>query len=124
MVGRGLEQPDVVARLLDVAAEPCKPMYAMAADVPLVLAQVTYDSMAWVRDSEARVCAGLRELALQHALRLAVIDGFVELLAAPSATPDAHAPLLTRAREPSFEARKRSVARRLEQRADADDGNE
>lgn len=38
MVGRGLERPDVVQRLLDVKHQaPCKPQYSMAAEEPLLL---------------------------------------------------------------------------------------
>ena len=33
MVGRGHEGPDIVARLLDVAATPCKPQFKMADEV-------------------------------------------------------------------------------------------
>ncbi|KAF5022617.1 hypothetical protein F66182_5332 [Fusarium sp. NRRL 66182] len=37
LAGQGLEKPDVVTALLDVAANPCKPNYVMADEVPLVL---------------------------------------------------------------------------------------
>jgi tRNA pseudouridine38/39 synthase len=37
MVGRGLERPDVVRRLLDVRARPRKPQYALAPEQPLLL---------------------------------------------------------------------------------------
>lgn len=37
LVGRGLESPDVVSRLLDLQATPRKPLYTMAPDEPLVL---------------------------------------------------------------------------------------
>jgi tRNA pseudouridine38/39 synthase len=37
MVGKGLEAPGIVSRLMDVAAEPAKPDYGLAADYPLLL---------------------------------------------------------------------------------------
>lgn len=37
MVGRGLEPPSVVARLLDTASTPAKPQYNLAAEDPLLL---------------------------------------------------------------------------------------
>jgi hypothetical protein len=33
LIGQGLEEPSVVARLLDVAATPCKPVYTLASEV-------------------------------------------------------------------------------------------
>lgn len=42
LVGQGLEEPDVVAQLLDVKANPCKPQYNMAAEHPLVLCEIGY----------------------------------------------------------------------------------
>ena len=33
LVGQGLEEPAVVASLLDVAAHPCKPIYTLASEV-------------------------------------------------------------------------------------------
>ena len=37
MVGQGLEPASVVDRLLDVAAQPCRPNYVLASEAPLVL---------------------------------------------------------------------------------------
>ncbi|KAH6896902.1 pseudouridine synthase [Thelonectria olida] len=37
LVGQGLEKPEIVSQLLDTAANPCKPNYTMADEVPLVL---------------------------------------------------------------------------------------
>lgn len=37
MVGKGLEQPQIVRQLLDVSSEPAKPDYSLAADTPLLL---------------------------------------------------------------------------------------
>lgn len=37
LVGKGLEDPEIVARMLDLHATPRKPQYPMAPDEPLVL---------------------------------------------------------------------------------------
>ncbi|KAL9131295.1 MAG: hypothetical protein Q9217_000730 [Psora testacea] len=37
LIGQGLEQPSLIDQLLDVRSNPCKPMYEMANDAPLVL---------------------------------------------------------------------------------------
>lgn len=37
LVGKGLEEPSVVAKLLDLEATRRKPVYPMAAEEPLVL---------------------------------------------------------------------------------------
>lgn len=37
LVGQGLEQPSIIKELLDVQSNPCKPIYEMADDAPLVL---------------------------------------------------------------------------------------
>ncbi|KAH7146426.1 pseudouridine synthase [Dactylonectria macrodidyma] len=37
LVGQRLEKPDIITQLLDTAANPCKPNYVMADEVPLVL---------------------------------------------------------------------------------------
>ncbi|KAI0876554.1 pseudouridine synthase [Hypoxylon argillaceum] len=61
-VGQGLETPSIIDRLLDVAAEPRRPTYTIASDVPLVLWDCLFpadlddparrDAMAWVRVGE------------------------------------------------------------------------
>ena len=37
LVGQGLEKPSIVAELLDIEKNPCRPTYEMATDIPLVL---------------------------------------------------------------------------------------
>jgi tRNA pseudouridine38/39 synthase len=37
LVGQGLERPSIVDDLLDIESNPCRPMYEMASDIPLVL---------------------------------------------------------------------------------------
>ncbi|XP_042202439.1 tRNA pseudouridine(38/39) synthase [Callorhinchus milii] len=55
LVGRGLETPQVVERLLDVETNPEKPQYSMAVDYPLILDECAYSErdVRWVADSQA-----------------------------------------------------------------------
>lgn len=46
LVGQNNEQPDIVKKLLDVDAHPCKPQYNMAADLPLNLFECEYECVA------------------------------------------------------------------------------
>ena len=43
-VGRGLEEPSLVGKLLDVSTMPGKPQYTMSPDQPLLLYHAAYDS--------------------------------------------------------------------------------
>ncbi|KAI0393536.1 pseudouridine synthase [Xylariaceae sp. FL0594] len=62
LVGQGLEDPSVIDALLDVDAQPRRPEYNLASDVPLVLWDCVFtrdrddpdcrDEMAWVRVGE------------------------------------------------------------------------
>ncbi|RCI14469.1 hypothetical protein L249_6103 [Ophiocordyceps polyrhachis-furcata BCC 54312] len=67
LVGQGLEKPSVVSQLLDVEAQPSKPTYAMADEVPLVLWDCVFpdgnayatnkleDSLRWVYVGDEQV---------------------------------------------------------------------
>ncbi|OQR89516.1 tRNA pseudouridine synthase [Thraustotheca clavata] len=44
-IGRGLESPDVITKLLDIEFTPRKPQYDMASELPLVLHDCAYDTM-------------------------------------------------------------------------------
>lgn len=52
LVGRGLEDVEVVDQLLDVESNPCKPQYSMAVDYPLVLHDCSYENLEWNFDPE------------------------------------------------------------------------
>ena len=45
LVGDGLEAPDVVDALLDVARSPRRPQYALADEAPLVLHDCAFDTV-------------------------------------------------------------------------------
>ena len=57
LIGQGFETPDLVTKMLDVHANPAKPMYEMAEDAPLVLWDCIFprdgsdsheDAMEWI----------------------------------------------------------------------------
>ncbi|KAL2818931.1 pseudouridine synthase [Aspergillus granulosus] len=63
LVGQGLESPSIVPELLDISKNPCKPIYEMASDAPLVLWDCTFpeegsdsrvDALEWVYAGDAR----------------------------------------------------------------------
>lgn len=43
MVGKGLEEPDIVKRMLDIELMPCKPQYNLADEAPLLLYECGFD---------------------------------------------------------------------------------
>ncbi len=45
MIGRGLEQPSIVARMLDITVMPAKPQYNMAPEGPLLLHRCSYGNL-------------------------------------------------------------------------------
>ena len=75
MVGEGLETEDVVAELLDVERNPCRPAYQMASDLALNLDSAVYEGLEWVRDpaSTEFVIKSTQRLWAQHALRAAMV---------------------------------------------------
>ena len=61
LIGQGFESPDLVTKMLDVDANPAKPMYEMAEDAPLVLWDCIFprdggdsheDAMEWIYVSD------------------------------------------------------------------------
>ncbi|KIX03231.1 tRNA pseudouridine(38-40) synthase [Rhinocladiella mackenziei CBS 650.93] len=61
LVGQGLEEPSIIDELLDVEKNPCRPLYEMADDAPLVLWDCVFpddetdmkDSMKWLYAGDA-----------------------------------------------------------------------
>ncbi|EEB07856.1 tRNA-pseudouridine synthase [Schizosaccharomyces japonicus yFS275] len=47
LVGQHLEPVDIVSELLNVEKNPCKPVYDMASDLPLVLYDCVFDNIQW-----------------------------------------------------------------------------
>ena len=53
-IGAGKESPEVIKDLLDVEANPRRPQYNMASEIPLNLFHVDFDqNVEWVYDQEA-----------------------------------------------------------------------
>eukprot|EP00040_Diaphanoeca_grandis_P030119 m.177541 g.177541 ORF g.177541 m.177541 type:complete len:491 (+) comp31896_c1_seq2:286-1758(+) len=79
MVGRGDENPSVVAELLDVEKNPRKPNYDMASDLPLVLFDCTYKNVEWIfnQQSHTRVYQNLFSVWKEHALRCAMLQAML-----------------------------------------------
>ncbi|CAN8003847.1 unnamed protein product [Ixodes hexagonus] len=50
LVGQGLEEPEVVSKLLDVKTNPRKPQYGMASEIPLVLYDCQFEGLDWRYD--------------------------------------------------------------------------
>lgn len=82
LVGQGLEKSEIVSQLVDVATNPCKPNFAMADEVPLVLWDCVFPSDdASAADPMAEKSDALRWIYLsddpalsQHG-QFGVIDG-------------------------------------------------
>eukprot|EP00056_Hartaetosiga_gracilis_P006067 m.92735 g.92735 ORF g.92735 m.92735 type:complete len:486 (+) comp12366_c0_seq3:35-1492(+) len=47
LVGKGREDPEIFRDLVDMEAFPCKPVYTMASERPLVLYNCEYDTLHW-----------------------------------------------------------------------------
>ncbi|KAL1915554.1 uncharacterized protein VTP21DRAFT_6678 [Calcarisporiella thermophila] len=47
LVGQGLEEPEIVGRLLDVENTPARPHYEMASELPLVLYDCEFKEIQW-----------------------------------------------------------------------------
>jgi len=125
-VGEGLEEPDIVRDMLDVGRLPDKPVYEMASDAPLVLHEAAYDGIAWRDDASKAVVAALIDQAEQAAVRLAVLDGFIESLperalahyrATSLQALQKHKPLLTRRRELSQAGKQQKTVKHAVKRA-------
>ena len=53
-VGSGRESPDIVSELLDIDANPTRPQYAFASEIPLNLFQCDFEEeLEWVFEEEA-----------------------------------------------------------------------
>ncbi|CRJ95793.1 hypothetical protein BN1708_002062 [Verticillium longisporum] len=108
LVGQGLERPEVVDELLDVARHPRKPNYGLAHEVPLVLWDCIFptdrsvpegqqaDGMAWVWEAGENkhgagglvdvLWAGWREKKMDELLANRLLD-LVSLQGCPEANP-------------------------------------
>jgi len=76
LVGKGLEEPEVVQQLLDISKNPKKPQYAMAVDFPLILFDVNHgNEIEWkyCEDNVYCVLADLQRIWIQNAVKSQMI---------------------------------------------------
>lgn len=48
LVGQKLEDPQLISNMLDINITPCKPIYEMASDLPLLLYDCKFSDMEWL----------------------------------------------------------------------------
>ena len=109
LVGDGLEAPDVVDALLDVARSPRRPQYALADEAPLVLHDCAFDTVRPAPTPEALLQLHEHLTRERHAARVALartenllekLDGFgVRAAGAEVPWAQARPPLLAAADE-------------------------
>ncbi|KAK9494648.1 pseudouridine synthase [Lipomyces doorenjongii] len=80
LVGQGLEKPDIVEKLLDVKQYPCKPIYDMASDTPLVLYNCEFgDDVKWKGLSDFKSSAAGTAISSSRGVAYALwYDGLVK----------------------------------------------
>lgn len=116
MVGRGLEEPGVVATMLNIGATPRKPNYLMASEEPLLLYSCFYPNLRFRRSQKAHkeIMEGLDRATASHLTRAAILCAMEQRVAAddlPVEEGDAkrhkklptHVPLLKRDLGPTIE---------------------
>ncbi|XP_075740321.1 tRNA pseudouridine(38/39) synthase-like isoform X1 [Rhipicephalus microplus] len=82
LIGQRLEEPQVISELLDVAKNPCKPQYAIASELPLVLYDCQFEGLEWQQSSaEAEaVATHLQALWTQARIKSAVMESMLATL--------------------------------------------
>ena len=71
-VASGRESPDIVSELLDIDANPTRPQYAFASEIPLNLFQCDFEEdLEWVFDEEAiqMTIRQLQDLWTEHSIK-------------------------------------------------------
>ncbi|XP_072128091.1 tRNA pseudouridine(38/39) synthase isoform X1 [Mobula birostris] len=85
LVGRGLEEPDVIDQLLDVHRHPRKPQYSMAVDYPLILYDCAYENVKWIFDPEVHAfnVRHLQALWASHTIKTRILHTMLSGLGQP-----------------------------------------
>jgi tRNA pseudouridine38/39 synthase len=122
MVGRGLEEPDVIKRMLDVELMPCKPQYTLADEAPLLLYECGFDpattglngfrrtanaAIPYVSDVTLELEKSLVASALASVILSRIKSDPKDTEREASASSSRHQLLKNRAVEPSVEERMR-----------------
>merc|ERR1711865_587387 len=101
MVGQGLEEPSLVAQLLDVTKQVRKPQYNPAADGPLVLYETGYpeEKLKWIENSadcQLKLAQHNYELWQRYMLHSATLFGLTDLFGGKPTPVGKHIPMLER----------------------------
>lgn len=117
MVGKRLEQPSIVRRMLDISLTQAKPQYAPASEEPLLLYSCSYSNISFRRSTRvySDILGLLDEARSSHMIRSAIIESIEKRMADDAfSDPNApnkrycgpkHIPMLKRPVEPSLQER-------------------
>ncbi|KAI4887454.1 hypothetical protein NFI96_017434, partial [Prochilodus magdalenae] len=80
LIGRKLEAPEIINKLVDVENNPRKPQYSMAVDYPLVLYDCHFDGLSWNHESEegSHVLSSFHQHWTQTAVKAQVLHGMIQ----------------------------------------------
>jgi tRNA pseudouridine38/39 synthase len=117
MVGRGLEEPGVVATLLDVEATPRKPNYLMASEEPLLLYSCGYPDLSFRRSERAQraILEGLDEAASSHLTRMAILCSMEQRVAGDNMQTEENEAKRLKSMPPHVPLFKRSLGATIEE---------
>lgn len=93
LVGQELEDPSLIADMLDIKVTPQKPVYDMASDIPLILFDCKFPEMEWietnVNDFKAiKYGKAVEILVLNYQLKSSIVSIFRDMLPSSSASMD------------------------------------
>ncbi|CAJ2629785.1 unnamed protein product [Trifolium pratense] len=123
LIGKGLESPDVIDKLLDTNKIPRKPQYIMASEVPLVLQSCDFENIKFMcsTDSGKTLHAHLVNECQSYQLQAAIFQEAI-LNCGPqlhdqcltpvrgSKKKTSYIPLMSRPTEPSYEERRAKLS--------------
>ncbi|KAI8600853.1 pseudouridine synthase [Dissophora ornata] len=67
-IGQGLEEPEVIDKMMDIKQCPAKPNYDMASDLPLVLYDCHFENMEWQYQTEVDIISDITPLRLYRSM--------------------------------------------------------
>ena len=82
-VASGRESPEIISELLDIDANPRRPQYAIASEIPLNLFQCDFDEkLNWVFDEEAIQMSikQIQDLWTEHSVKSAMFKDTLDTL--------------------------------------------
>lgn len=119
MVGKGLEQPEVINGLLNISQVESKPYYNMASEQPLILHECHYDELDFTRSDRVfqKVSQEISEDISRLIEKVSILSSLKKAMESKLQSSNSflpldertrgqyHSPLLQRAREPSIQDR-------------------